>query len=313
MTLVLAGCGVVDDRSAPQVPTVAAAAPGTIDPDARTYRPTSGCTYVRAPRATSSAQEIAPPIPEVSANIHGWKIEVRWHFLDLPSKCHPRAVIVTTNSVDKLDNMAFSAGAGGPVRVDGEQGRLTLDAPFLDLPPYEARVSVLDEHDIRSLVTTVPVVGSKPACTDRSVARCIAQAEAFFQRCLVGSAPRRRCHPKAWRTRPPLPVAPLRGLTRRALEVALRATIDRMRSAQAAPTGVSCSELPDCQVTWETVGRPTTRFVIRYRMSGHETNGSSGCWIATRYVIVDQPADPTALRTLEAWGNAFTQPSGCTS
>ena len=112
------------------------------------------------------------------------------------------AVLVTANSVDKLDNLAFGAGAGVPVAIAGERGQLTLDAPLLDLPPYEARLGALDEDGIRSSVTTVPVAGSKRACADPAIAVCIAAAETLLRSCQEGRAPRERCHPKVWRTRP---------------------------------------------------------------------------------------------------------------
>jgi hypothetical protein len=314
IALVLAGCGDAGDVSSPRAPRVASAEAGRIDPRAATYEPMRGCTYVQAPPGTGAARAVAPPVPEVSARIEGWKIEVEWRFLALPAECRPNAVLVTANSVDKLDNMATRPGSGGPVRADGEEGELTLDAPFLDLPPYEARVSVFDADGARSPVTTVPISGSQLGCADRQpVAQCIAAAEALFMRCLEGGAPRERCHPKAWRTQPPLPIEPLRDVTPQSLEVSLQSTVERMRSPQAAPAGVSCAAFPSCQVAWETPGQTATRFIVRYRMSGHETEGSSGCWIAARYEIAAQPAEPTALRTLEGWGNAFSQPSGCTS
>jgi hypothetical protein len=167
------------------------------------YEPTRGCTYVPAAGSASGGRELAPPVPKVSARIEHWTIEVEWRFIGSPHECRPKALLVTANSVDKLDNMATRPGSGGPVLAEGNEGSLELDAPFLDLPPYEARVSVLDAHGIRSPVTTVPISGSPPGCTDRlPPARCIAAAEAHFMRCLEGSAPRERCHPKAWRTRP---------------------------------------------------------------------------------------------------------------
>jgi hypothetical protein len=278
------------------------------------YEPTRRCTDVQAARGTSADRQVAPPIPVVSARHVGWKIEVEWRLLAMPAQCRPEAVFVTANSVDKLDNMATRPGAGGAVRVDGEHGRLELDAPFLVLPPYEARVSVIDKRGVRSAVTTVPVSGSGSACVDsRPAGRCIAAAQALFLRCLEGSAARERCHPKAWRTRPPLPIEPMRDAPRKSLETSLRATVERIRSPQAAPVAVACATVSNCQVGWETPGQPATHFSVRYRMSGHPTTGGSGCWIAARYEIVDQPADPTALRILEGWGNSFRQPSACTS
>ena len=170
-------------------------------------------------------------------------------------------------------------------------------------------MSVLDDRGLRSPTTTVPVSGSGPGCTDRRpAAECIAAAEALFQRCIEGSAPRERCHPEAWRRLPPLPIEPLRNVTSETFEASLRATVDRMRSPQAAPVEVSCPELPRCEVTWQTPGQAETRFTVGYRMSG-----SAGCWTAVRHQTVNQPAHPGALHTLEAWGNAFIHPSGCTA
>jgi hypothetical protein len=311
--IALTGCGSSRDVPGPQEP-VAISAPGRIDPLAKTYRPTRGCTYVPAAQGAGGVRAIAAPIPEVSARIDGWTLRVQWQFQALPASCRPKALLVTANSVYESGNMATRPGAGGPIAVRGATGSLRFDAPFLDLPPYEARISSLNDRGIRSAVTTVPVSGSRPGCTDRQPAAvCIAAAQRLFARCITGAAPRERCHPKAWRTQPPLPIRPLRGVTSRSLETSLRATVEGMRSPQAVPSAVSCAAPPSCEVTWATPGQPATRFTVRYRMSGSEVTGSSGCWIAARQSVAHAPADHAALEVMQGWGNAFSQPSACAS
>jgi hypothetical protein len=308
---VLAGCGSSRDAAGPEQP-VAISVPGRIDARARTYRPTAGCTAIPI-QGTSGPTTAAPPIPQLSAHIDGWKLTISWRFLARPSACRPVAVLVTANSVDKPDNMAFGRGGGGAIPINGTSGSVTLYAPFMDLPPYEARLSGLDKQGIRGPVSTVPVSGSRPGCTaTRPVATCITEARALFERCLTGSAPRVRCHPKAWRVHPPLPINPLHGVTTRSLEASVRTTLEPMNNSQVTLAGVSCTRMPYCRVTWRAPGRPGPRVRVRYRMSGMKVRGSHGCWIGARQVVA-RGEDRAVVTVLEGWGNAFTQPSGCTS
>jgi hypothetical protein len=206
----MAGCGEADDVSAPQAPAAASAAAGRIDSRAITYEPTPACSQAELAPAGSGGSILAPPIPEVTARMDGWTIEVRWRFRSLPDRCRPRTMKVIANSVDKLDNVAFRSGPDALIPAKGMEGQLTLHAPYLDLPPYEARVSAVDARGVRSPPTTVPVTGSPPGCTaSRSVALCIAEAQALFLRCVEGSAAREQCHPRAWRSRPPVAEEPL--------------------------------------------------------------------------------------------------------
>lgn len=307
---VLVGCGSSLEAARPEDP-VAISVRGRIDARARTYRPTTGCTAIPI-RGASGPATTAPPIPQLSAHIDGWKLTIHWRFLSLPAACRPIAILVTANSVDSPDNMAGRHGVG-PIPINVANGSVTLDAPFLDLPPYEARLSGLDKQGIRSPVSTVPVSGSRPGCTaSRPPTTCIAEARRLFERCMEGSAPRERCNPKAWRIHPPLPINPLHGITRRPLEASMRSILKRMNSPQVSLRRVSCSRLPYCEVKWRDPGRPGAGASVRYRMSGLQNTGSQACWVAARHVV-SAGSDAELVTVLEGWGNGFSQPSGCIS
>lgn len=121
-----------------------------------------------------------------------------------------------------------------------------------------------------------------------------------------------RCHPKAWRVHPPLPINPLHGVKGRSLEASLRATLERINSSQATLWNVSCASMPSCVVTWRGPRQPGARAYVRYQISRMNVRGSHGCWIAAHHVVL-RLSDAALTRALEGWGNAFTQPSGCTS
>lgn len=285
---------------------------GRIDERAATPAPTHDCS--RVGKSPEGDDLLAPPVPAVDARIDGWTLTVHWRFLQMPAECHAALLLVTANSVDDLGNMA-TAGDGGGIEIHGTEGAVSFNAPMLDLPPYEARVSALLSNGLRSPVTTVPVEGGGTACSDsKSVEDCVAKARELFQRCLTGAAPRPRCNPKAWRTQAPIPVERLQGISSDDLRRSLTATVDRMASDTngLAIRSVRCNGTAACRVSLWNPGVPNTRFTILYTMSA-DSGGGSGCWIAARYRLVRAPRDTSALMAFRQWGNASTMPSGCTS
>jgi hypothetical protein len=305
--LVVVGCG-GGMSSKPQRPVAESTGRGMLDTRASDFKPTRGCSLVGGIGGTRG-DLVAPPIPKVSAAIVGRTITVRWSFLTMPAACRPNGVRVSANSVGKEDNIALGPAHEGYVAIDGPSGSVKLDAPILDLPPYEASVSSIGRDDYESPTTTVPVIGSAPGCTARlPLAHCVAVAKSFFQRCVKGTAPRSACDPRFWRSQPLLPVKPLQGVTSRSLATSLRGLDARAESPSLTLIGVSCARLPHCEVTWETPGQPASRFTYDYLMSGIVYKGSTGCWVAARRRIVGQPADQSAVR--EVGGGT---PGGCTS
>jgi hypothetical protein len=307
LTCIAAGCGGASAGDS------WSAASGRIDDRAATLAPTDHCSRAGV-SAGGGGDLLAPPVPSVEAKLEGWTLTVHWRFLRMPAECRATLILVTANSVDDLDNMA-GAGGGGGIVIHGNEGSVSFDAPMLDLPPYEARVSAQLDNGLRSPVTTVPVGGSGPACSDsKPVSACVAAAHDLFQRCLTGATSRARCNPKAWRSQPPLSVEPLQGVSQRDLERSLAAMAARLAtgSVEVVDWSVRCDGTDSCRVSWWNRGRAETRFTIAYTMSAG-SGGGQGCWIAARYRIVSAPSDPSALSVLQSWGNAFTRPSGCTS
>jgi hypothetical protein len=257
---------------------------------------------------------LGPPVPRVEAELQGWTMTVHWRFQSMPAQCRAALILITASSVDDPGNTA-GPGEGGGIAVHGTEGSVSFDGPMLDLPPYEAHVSAVLDNGLRSPVVTVPVQGSRPACSDtRPVSACVTGARNLFQRCLKGAAPRSRCNPKAWRAQPPLPVVPLQGVSQGDLEQSLVAISARMATGalQVVDGSVRCDGTASCRISWWYHNRRETLFTIAYAMSAGSQDGE-GCWIAARYRIVSAPSDPSALSALRVWGVSFTRPSGCTS
>jgi hypothetical protein len=145
--LAVSACGAAE----PSAP-VASPSGGRIDAKSTTYAATHGCSL-------GYSRNVVPPIPDVAARLRPNGIEVEWRFLARPSDCRPAVILVTANSVDKLDNVATRDGATSFMRVDDDHGTVTFRMPVVDAPPYEARVSVYDARSRSTVITTVPVTG----------------------------------------------------------------------------------------------------------------------------------------------------------
>jgi hypothetical protein len=224
-----------------------------------------------------------PPTPRIRAHLQGGRIRIDYEVPARPADCRPVAILVTAHSVDKLDNIAPGSGAGGPIRLEGDSGRIVLKVPPLDLPPYEALASTYTDRGRRSPVTKVRIPQSGDYCRRSASAEfCIAQAQTEFERCVRGELPRNRCVDWIWRTRPPIPYEPLVGVTRAGLEKSFAYTEERVRRDPPLRS-VVCRGLRMCVATWRG-------FRARYEVSGYGQR--EGCWIAERREVLAET--PTA-------------------
>jgi hypothetical protein len=234
---------------------------------------------VPATRACGRLQ--TPPVPLLSATRVGARIRVEYELLARPKVCDPDAIVVTVSSVDKPDNVGPSA-SNGLVRLDGAKGVVQLKLPPLDLPPYEAQASTLTSGGARSETTSVRVPERGSYCRQtESAATCIERAQAKYERCARGEAPRATCPDYVWRSRPSIPYEPLRGVTRDTLEESFAHLAGATEHGGARFESVECSSVRDCVVTWRGVDGV---FRARFEVSGHRQR--AGCWIAERREIL---------------------------
>jgi hypothetical protein len=223
---------------------------------------------------------------------------VEYKLLARPEACNPDAILVTVNSVDKLDNIGPSA-SNGLIRLSGAEGTVELELPPLDLPPYEARASTLTSKGVRSQTTAVRVPESGGYCRrTQSAATCIGRAQVKFERCLRGKAPRAKCPDYVWRARPLIPYEPLRGITRAALQRSFAHLGRATEHGGATFESVHCTSVRDCVVTWRGYGEV---FRASFEISGYRQR--PGCWIAERRAVIAEsppPAGMVPLRNLLA-------------
>src|ERR687897_558980 len=128
-----------------------------------------------------------------------------------------------------------------------------------------------------------------------AAATCIRRAELKLERCLRGEASRRECPGYVWRTRPPVPYEPVKGVTRAGLERSFTSLLSSTEYGDAALDTVCCASTRECVVTWQ--GDEAT-FSARFDVSGHRQR--AGCWIAERNLRLSDLL-PNRLRACVDW------------
>lgn len=247
-------------------------------------------------------------MPAVYAELISDAIVVHWQLLASPAACKPLGLLITANSVDKLDNMAVGPGDGGAIRISSMAGSVRLKRPVLDLPPYEARVSVITSRGLRGDVTTVPVAGSNRGCPGGRTSECVARARRKATRCERGTIARRNCPGWIYGTARPLPITPLPRVTRAALERSVRQAASRAAYADASIGSVSCRPAWRCTVAWR--GRDPDPVRVLYTLS---RSGSSKCWFAARARILDRLRDASLRSAIDQRPDGSAGLSGCLS
>jgi hypothetical protein len=178
-----------------------------------------------------------PPAPNIEAVRDGHRVQVDYS-LDRPAGCLADAVHIAVSSVEHPRNVGPSA-TNGLVCLTGSNGSLELDLPPLELPPYEVRATSLTPRGRRSAVTVLRLPSTAEQCRGDT---CLQQAQDKLERCIRGLARRRDCRAYVWRTRPPLPYEPVRGVTREALERSFTTLLG---------TRVACASTSECAVEGE--------------------------------------------------------------
>jgi hypothetical protein len=170
-----------------------------------------------------------------------------------------------------------------------------LREPPLDLPPYEVFAATSTASGMSSEITFVPVPDDSDYCRrHRSVSSCYDEAQAKFQRCLRGEAPKTECTSWIWNTRPAIRPYPTRGITTEQLEESFEYMVRRGDTGSYALVSVKCPTTNTCIADWRGGwGYTKMRFLVagdRYR---------AGCWIAERRaVLADSPPVEASGRTM---------------
>jgi hypothetical protein len=265
------------------------------------------CTSVRATGPAGAIVEKTAPVPAVFAEMGADEIVVHWQLLASPAACRPAGLLVTANSVDRPDNMALAPANGSVIPITGADGTVRLKLPVLDLPPYEARVSVLTARGARSAVTTVPVAGSGRGCRN-SASRCVAAAQRKAIRCERGTLPRGQCPGRFYGTARPPAIRPLPGMTRPRLERSVRDAVARATYAGTTIGSVSCRPAWSCTVAWRGSDAHPVRVIYRLGAAGPR-----GCWFAARVRILDRVTDQSVRSAVDPRPDGSAGLSGCTS
>jgi hypothetical protein len=247
--------------------------------------------------------------PSISARRTGYRITVNYRFA--ARACRPLAMLIMVRSAKKPDNLGFRSGDGAPIRVEHESGSLRFSAPFLELPPYLANVSVFSASGRRSRVVSTIAPEAGPYCLQvHSVADCVRAARVKSMRCGFGWLPRRACHPRLWRTRRTQPIIRLRRVSRRELERSVRLEVGRIYYPSGGRAlAARCANTLVCFVTYGRQRDETTRFTVRYTISG----GSDPklCWSAVRAKVVQRPRNLRLLDEVGVLDGPSDGPSGC--
>jgi hypothetical protein len=221
-----------------------------------------GCAKVFSSALASEAQATppcgaagTPPAPLVRADREGYRVLVEYD-VARPAGCAPDAVVITVRSAAKPENVGPST-TNGLIRLSAGEGRVELDLPPLDLPPYEVQATSLTPRGRRSATTTVRL--GDPCRGER----CVERAQEKLERCMRGIALREACPAYVWRTRPAVPYEPVEGVTRESLERSF---------TTLAGTPVVCASTRECVIDGMT-----------FAVSGYHQR--PGCWIAEHRLL----------------------------
>jgi hypothetical protein len=129
---------------------------GRIDSRARSLAPTRRCGPVTRTAPESQPGRV-PPIPSLRAALREDVVVVQYRFRALPTRCLPKYMIITVNSVDDLTNVSTVNSRGGGTVPAEQAARVRVKAPRYGPPPFEARATAITDRGVRAPTTTVPV------------------------------------------------------------------------------------------------------------------------------------------------------------
>jgi hypothetical protein len=227
----------------------------------------AGCRPTGTPGAS-----LGPPPPAIAPRILGHHVEIVFSYASMPrsAACRPALLDVVVYSGEKATASFNNAGGVGHYLLRGARGRVILDVPWFGQPPYHVSVN------------SSTAVGIRGPSVERSLP-CPVTGDPI-KGCLAGYRPAAHAWPM------PEPVLPVRGLNRATLEASLRYVLAGERWAPLA-RGVRCSTLRRCEVTFIDPSFPRSPYRVGYRIAGEQI---SGCWMALRGRIIDEPPYPDA-------------------